>query len=177
MEQSVSDYLVIEAQGGNVRAFELLYKHYNRLLQRFAFRLSGDEQLAHDAVQEAWLTIAKSLGKLKDPRGFRVWVYKTVRWRVTDQFRRKGDFAEALEDSHMSIDYDADKITVTPDQLENHINRLSPDDHHTFTLFYLNELSLLEIAEVLDIPAGTVKSRLNRARKTLRKQISGDDNE
>lgn len=163
------------AQGGNMRAFELLYRVYNKPLLRFAYRLSGDEALAHDALQEAWITLSKTLGKLKDPRGFRVWAYKTVRWRITDQVRKRGHVHEPLDEQLNSVAPEKHSEDVTSDQLRAHINRLPDDDRHTLTLFYLGELSLVEISAVLDIPVGTVKSRLNRARNSLREKMAGDN--
>lgn len=177
-ENSRDALLVLEAQAGNVRAFEVLYKTYNQQLLRFAYRFSGDENLARDSVQEAWLTLSKTLKKLKDPTGFRVWAYKTVRWRVTDQVRRRGAVLEPLDD-HSNVGQ-IDAVTeqhVTADQLETHLSRLSAEDRSTLSLFYLGDLSLIEIATVLEIPVGTVKSRLNRARNQLKQQMTGDSHE
>lgn len=174
-DRSKEDLLVLAAQGGNMRAFELLYRHYHKPLLRFAYRLSGDEALAHDALQEAWITLSKTLTKLNDPRGFRVWAYKTVRWRVTDQVRRRGQTPEPFDELIDSPTPEKHSEDITSDQLRAHINRLPEDDRHTITLFYLGELSLAEISAVLDVPVGTVKSRLNRARNSLREKIAGED--
>lgn len=169
-----NDLLVLEAQAGNVRAFNLLFTAYNKPLLRFAFNVCGDEQLSKDAVQEAWITLSKTLSKLKDPRGFKVWAYKTVKWRVTDQVRRRGVIHAVLDDCERGVDAPAMHAEATSSQLKAHIARLPPDDRQTLTLFYLGELTLIEIAAVLDIPVGTVKSRLYRARTQLREQMSGE---
>lgn len=173
-DRSKEDLLVLSAQGGNMRAFELLYRLHDKALLRFAYRLSNDEALAHDAVQEAWITLSKTLSKLKDPRGFRVWAYKTVRWRITDQVRKRGVQHEPLDEQLNGVAAAAQDQTATPHQLRAHIDRLPADDKHTLTLFYLGELSLVEIAAVLDVPVGTVKSRLNRARNSLREKMAGE---
>lgn len=172
MKQPTEDWLVLEAQAGNVQALGLLYQRYNPALVRFAFRLCSDDQLALDSVQEAWITLSKTLKKLKDPRGFRVWAYRTVRWRITDEIRKRGIETEPLHETEHSSE------STTPDataaQLKTLLNRLSAEDKHTLTLFYLNELTLIEIAAVLEVPIGTVKSRLNRARNQLRQHTLGE---
>lgn len=173
-DRSKEDLLVLEAQGGNMRAFELLYRLYNKPLLRFAYRLCGDEALAHDALQETWITLSKTLSKLSDPRGFRVWAYKTVRWRIMDQVRKRGVMHEPIDEQINYVAPEEHSEDVTSHQLRAHINRLPEDDRHTLTLFYLGELSLVEISAVLDIPVGTVKSRLNRARNALREKMAGD---
>ncbi len=173
-DRSKEDLLVLSAQAGNMRAFELLYRLHHKPLLRFAYRLSNDEALSHDAVQEAWITLSKTISKLKDPRGFRVWAYKTVRWRITDQVRKRGIMHEPFDEQFNCAAPDAQNQGATSHQLRAHIDQLPADDKHTLTLFYLGELSLVEIAAVLSLPVGTVKSRLNRARNKLREQMAGE---
>jgi len=169
-----TDLLVLEAQAGNRKAFEGLYRHYNHALLRFAFRFCADEQLANDAVQEAWISLSKSLISLKDPRGFRIWAYKTVRWRVVDQVRRRGEPAEELSEETKVSEENGTAHLATSYQLKAHIARLPSEERHTLALFYLEEMKLNEIAAILEVPLGTVKSRLSRARGRLRDQMSGD---
>lgn len=177
MQQARSDLLVIEAQSGNRAAFEQLYRQYNAALLRFAYRFCSDEQLAHDSVQEAWITLSKSISSLKDPRGFRLWAYKTVRWRVVDQVRKHRNLGSAPPEE-LSEDIHAAGGEETPlatsDQLKAHMAKLPEEERQTLALFYLEEMKLSEIAAILEVPVGTVKSRLNRARGRLREQMSGD---
>lgn len=174
MQQAKTDLWVLEAQAGNRKAFEQLYRTYHQPLLRFAYRLCSDEQLAHDAVQETWISLSKSLKSLKDPRGFRLWAYKTVRWRVVDQVRRRGAVAEELNEQTAEGSNPVDEQVATSDQLRAHIDRLPAQERQALALFYLDEMKLTEIAAILDVPVGTVKSRLNRARGRLRQQMSGD---
>ena len=168
-----TDLLVIEAQQGDKRAFEALFNLYNKPLLRFAYRLCNDQMLAADAVQEAWLTLSKTLPRLDDPRGFRAWAYKTVRWRVTDGARSRKLKLVSLDDA-ADVAVPEDEPDATPGQLSAHLERLSGADRQLLALFYLDELKLTEVAGVLDVPVGTVKSRLNRAKARLRQQIEGD---
>lgn len=172
LDRAQEDLLVISAQLGDERAFEALFKAHNAALIGFAFRLCGDQTMAADAVQEAWLNLSKTLRRLKDPRGFRAWAYKTVRWRVVDGARRRNLDTTSLEDlgdlSDSSCEPDA-----TPDQVAGQMKILTPAERQLLALFYLDELKLVEIAGILEVPLGTVKSRLNRARAQLRQQNNG----
>ena len=177
MERAHIDLLVIKAQKGDPKAFERLFSVYNAALRRFAYRLCGDEALAVDAVQDAWITLSRTLSKLKDPRGFRIWAYKTVRWRVMDQLRRRGPpgtSGEAVEEMDIAVAHEAPEI-ATSDQLAAHMAALPRAEKAALTLFYLEELSLMEIAGIEGVPLGTVKSRLNRARTRLRDSMTGDE--
>jgi RNA polymerase sigma-70 factor, ECF subfamily len=181
LQQAKADLLVIEAQAGNQSAFAHLYRHYNAALLRFAYRFCADEQLAGDAVQEAWITLSKSLKTLKDPRGFRIWAYKTVRWRVVDQVRKGGALAhgrtEPLDEDIETGEMSATVHLATSSQLSGHLAKLPSDERQALALFYLEEMKLSEIAAILDVPIGTVKSRLNRARGRLREQMTGEDDD
>lgn len=174
VKRAQEDLLVISAQMGDERAFEGLFKIHHPALLGFAYRLCGDQTLAADAVQDAWITLSKSLRKLKDPRGFRTWAYKTVRWRVVDRARRQKVQTTSLE-ALGDVSDQSGEPDATPDQIAGRIGTLDPADRQLLALFYLDELKLSEIAGVLDVPLGTVKSRLNRARARLRQQNEGED--
>ncbi len=166
------DLLVIEAQQGSQRAFEALFKIHNAPLRRFALRISGDEQLARDAVQDAWITLSKTLRRLQDPRGFRVWAYKTVRWRITDLARRMKP--EAVLSEEVAGDMAAEPAFATSDQLGRHLARLPEAEKNALVLFYLDGLQIQEIAAIEHVPVGTVKSRLSRARDRMRETMAGE---
>ncbi|MCF6193249.1 MAG: hypothetical protein L3J46_02815 [Kangiellaceae bacterium] len=87
MNQAEQDLLVLAAQNGNHQAFGLLARHFHGPLVKFAVKMSRDLELADDAVQESWIKIAKNIRKLKDPRAFKSWIYRLVRWHWV---RRRG---------------------------------------------------------------------------------------
>lgn len=172
LDRAEEDLLVIDAQRGNQRAFEALFRIHNPALRRFAYRLCSDEQLARDAVQDAWITLSRTLRRLKDPRGFRVWAYKTVRWRVTDQARRQKPEAVLLEEE--AGDMETEPAFATSDQLGRHLDRLPEAEKSALVLFYLDGLQIQEIAAIEQVPVGTVKSRLSRARDRMRETMAGE---
>lgn len=172
MQQAEEDFLVLTAQEGGRRALDTLYRHYQRPLTGYAYRVCADAHMAQEAVQDAWLKAMKNLRQLEDPRAFRSWLYNLVRWRCIDLLRkaqRQGENAIALEEGTLEVADESPKEMDADMKLA--INRLPPLEKQIIHLFYLDELSLLEIAAVLEIPVGTIKSRLNRARNRLKTQI------
>ena len=175
MNRAEEDLLVLSAQSGDQKAFERLYRCYSKSLVRFAYGLCGNETVSNDAVQEAWITLSKSLRTLKDPRGFRLWAYKTTRWRTMDLLRRAPKGLEPLEDEEIACDTARQSGLATSDQLARHLAALPVREKVALTLFYLEELTMVEIAAIEEVPVGTVKSRLNRARSRLKDRMAGDE--
>ena len=167
--------LVLAALAGNERAFEALYRLYQPSLLRFSYRLCNDDTLARDAVQDAWMLTLRSMKQVFPPHTFRARVFKAVRWRTFDQIRRRGKNA-AEELFEEAVADDNPEAWATGDQLRRLIKALPSGEGEALYLFYLEDLSVAEIAAVQDVPAGTVKSRLARARGRLKQQIEPPDN-
>lgn len=172
MLQAEEDLVVMQAQLGSQAALGLLYRHYQVRLARFAYRLCSDDELAKDAVQEAWLHIAKRLRKLENPKIFRSWLYRAVRWRVLDALRKRSRYEEHCDSEHDLNEMAAPDLgDDSSHSLASLIKFLPKLESEIVHLFYLEEMKMREIALILDIPQGTVKSRLYRARETLKAQI------
>ncbi|NRA84130.1 MAG: RNA polymerase sigma factor [Gammaproteobacteria bacterium] len=175
MHRAQIELLVIESQIGNMAAFEQLCRYFHPRLLRFAFKICHSEEMAHDAVQNAWLAINKSLARVKDPRAFNSWVYQATRWQVLDLLRAQ------QRDEQWRVQDDVEAIA--PEQADSDsvllgaINMLPTIDREVVHLFYLEQMTIQEISLVLEIPDGTVKSRLNRARNSLRDKLTGADYE
>jgi len=169
MHQAQQDLLVLEAQSGNEKAFECLVAIFHPQLVNFASNLSGNHALAEDAVQDVWIRISKKLSTLEDPRAFKSWIFRALRWRVLDLLKAKSYQFQTIEDTSVSVELDESEIEQQ--QLRKMIDNLPDRDRSVVYLYYLLELPLSEIALVLEIPVGTVKSRLNRARANLQQQL------
>ncbi len=169
MLQAKQDLLVMAAQRGNQKAFHVLYRLYNKSLLRFAFKICGDEDITGEAVQQAWIKMFKHLRRLKDPASFKSWLYRSVRWRTLEGLRQlkknRQRFEEFDEEKYQQQE---DKPEQQENNLSHVINRLPATEKQIIHLFYLDEMRLKEISNILEIPVGTVKSRLNRARKLLK---------
>lgn len=169
MLQAKQDLLVLAAKNGNEQAYVFLCKFYQKSLLRFSYRLCGDHQMAQDAVQNGWLKTTKNLRKLEDPRAFKSWLFRSVRWSTYDLLRRSKNHEESIQPEE--LDLVADESSQSQGDEYNMINlikQLPAIDSQAVYLFYLEEMSVIEIADIVGVPAGTIKSRLNRARNTLR---------
>ena len=166
--------LVLAALAGNERAFEALYRLYQPSLLRFSYRLCNDDTLARDAVQDAWMLTLRSMKQVFPPHTFRARVFKAVRWRTFDQIRRRGKNA-AEELFEEVVGDDRPEAWATGEQLRRLIKALPDGEGEALYLFYLEDLSVAEIAAIQEAPAGTIKSRLSRARSRLKQQIEPPD--
>ncbi|WP_286828851.1 MULTISPECIES: RNA polymerase sigma factor [Kordiimonas] len=172
--------LVLKAQAGDERAFAVLYRAYQPSLVKFAFRMLRNEAAAFDAVQEAWLMVARTLGKLHHPGMFRARIFKAVRWRALDQLRKRPNEPLSFEEDGVvepAASVGAMDGRVTRHQLRTLITSLPDVEQQAIYLFYLEDMKLEEISAVLDVPVGTVKSRLNRARGRLQAQVRAEEGE
>lgn len=173
MHQAQQELLVLAAQNGNEQAYECLITIFHPQLVKFGYSLSGDHSLANDAVQDVWLSISKKLRHLKDPRAFKSWLFRAVRWRVLDLQKAKSYNHQNIDNVVLNIEsVELDESEIENRQLLKLIANLPIAERSVIYLFYLAELPIAEIAAVLEIPAGTVKSRLNRARTNLQKLIT-----
>ncbi len=172
--------LVLKAQAGDERAFAVLYRAYQPSLVKFALRMLRDEAAARDAVQEAWLMVARTLGKLHHPGMFRARIFKAVRWRSLDLLRKRPGEMQSLDGegaAEPAARPGAMDGLVTSDQLRALLDGLPEIEQQAIYLFYLEEMKLDEIGAILGVPVGTVKSRLNRARGRLQAQVRAEEGE
>jgi RNA polymerase sigma-70 factor (ECF subfamily) len=168
-EQVVDEMLVLAAQTGRDEAFELLAKRWHPRLLRHASRLTGDADGAREAAQEAWLSIVRGLGRLHDPACFGAWALRITGRRCADwvgrrQRTRRRRSALAEESIRPQEPSDREGAELVRDALRS----LDPERRALLAMFYVEGLTVAEIARVLDVPAGTVKSRLYHARERLR---------
>ncbi|MBL4827395.1 MAG: sigma-70 family RNA polymerase sigma factor [Spongiibacteraceae bacterium] len=176
MHQAEEDLLLLAAQDGNQKAFHMIYQKYQKPLLRYAFKICNDRGLSQDAAQEAWLKLARNIRKIHDPRALRSWLYKLVHWSSIDLMRKANRCQENEAIFEEERYTSTNEINLSdPDKLKLAINRLPSTEKQIVHLFYLDELTINEIAIVLRIPGGTVKSRLNRARKLLKQRFNYTD--
>lgn len=159
--------LILQAQSGDKQAFELLCERHYPLTLKFANSLTSDVELAKDCVQECWIKLAKNIRQLRDPRGFKSWLYKTLRWKILDQVRSLRFNAQQQTDDEQVDSFDAIGQSDASRDIAKLIAQLPEDEMQTVILFYLSDLDIVEISLVMEVPVGTVKSRLFRARKRL----------
>lgn len=171
----LSEFLVLRSQSGEREAFNELVTLWSPQLLRFCWRRTGNSEAAHDAVQTIWLQTVKGLRKLDDPTRFPAWLFtiaaRTCADHVRSQIRQR-----ALDEK---IDAMPPAAEAAPNEassdLKTAIGALTPDKRRILTLRYRDGHSVDEIAALMDIPAGTVKSRLHSLRNELRQHLEGED--
>jgi RNA polymerase sigma factor (sigma-70 family) len=172
----LDEYLVVSAQAGDRKAFELLAGRWQKKLVAHAWRLSGDAEAARDAAQLGWIEIMRGLHRLQDERAFPAWAYRIVSRVCARQIgdavrlrRLSEDIAAQpeAEPGEVGSGHDADMLRAA-------IRALPAEQRTAVALFHFEELSVAEVAVALDVPAGTVKTRLMHARRKLRAALGGD---
>ena len=169
--------LVLNLQGGSPEALGGLYDRYNRLVYRTALGILGDYETAADLLQEVFLRLYRFAKHIDPDRPLEPWLYRmTVNLSYTWVKRRRWlqpleDIADWLAgDKRLQPSVIAER-NETWDMVVRAVTRLPLPQRSVIVLFYINDCSLQEVAEILEIPAGTVKSRLHYARLTLKKTI------
>lgn len=167
------DGLMRRAAGGDTAAFGVLVRAYQARLLRFAGRLTGDADLAQDAVQEAWLRLWRGRATYK-PRGcLGAYLFRTVRSVCLD-YARASRPTEAL-DENAEADAPSPAALAEARSLAEAVRQavlsLPEAQRAVFVLSQYEQLTYAEIAGVLDCPPGTVASRKHQAMETLRRRL------
>jgi RNA polymerase sigma-70 factor (ECF subfamily) len=169
----VDTELIIRCQKGDLSAFEQLYKTCSPKALRTAFSIVDRYDLAEEILQEAFCECFRGIGKLHAPEAFEVWFYRILvatSWRLLSD--EKKSFHEQLEDYETHIkDPNNCYEDIEDGVLINAINRLSVPIRTTVILHYYNDMSVSEIARVMNCFPGTVKSRLFNGRKKLAAEL------
>lgn len=168
-EQVVDQILVMDAQIGRLKAFEVLVRRWQKRLWWQAYNMTGDSQAAWDITQESWLSIVRGIARLTDPAKFGPWAYRIVTHKASDWIRRKGKepLLEPEEEPKDSVAFEPPGDTTVSDV--HSILRLLPASCRiVLNLYYIEGFRLAEISQILGTAEGTVKSRLHTARAEFR---------
>jgi RNA polymerase sigma-70 factor, ECF subfamily len=165
--------LVVQAQEGDEAAFAELTNAVGERLYRIAFGILRDAAQAEDAAQHALVQVWRHLPQLRDPARFDAWANRTL-VRACHRERRGAPFVTALTDQHQPAAPDELRAVNDRDQLERGFRRLSVDQRAVVVLHHYLGMTLEEVAATLEIPVGTVNSRLGRAMSKLRRALHID---
>ena len=161
------------------RAFGELYHRHSRRLMGFFFRqVERDEALAADLVQDAFVRVWTARDKFTGT-SFRTWLF-TIAFNLLKNHYRHAEHQKQFElfvAQHQTVIEDSKIIETLDDEafdlaLRQELERLTPDGRLLFSLRFEEELSVPQIAEVMAIPEGTVKSRLHTLTQTLRQKLN-----
>ena len=153
---------------------QLVDQHFESVY-RFAYRLSGTSHDAEDISQQAFLDAHRKLDTLREPDKVRAWLFMIVRNLYRRRIRDQATHGEvALEVLVEPAGEERVEQSLDSESLQQVLNSLPEEFRSVLLLFYFRELSYREIAEQLNVPIGTVMSRLSRGKQQLRERISPD---
>lgn len=174
MKNTVSLKLVEKAAKGNREAFGELIIMHQEYLYKLAYMYTKNEQDALDAVQECAMRAMISMDKLREPRYFKTWITRILinsiykaqkKYRDSSPFE---DYNEAAPEQALSIEEKTD--------LYDAIDLLPPSYKTVVILQYFEGMKIKDIAQVMNIPEGSVKAYLYRAKEMLRRQLEDEEN-
>ncbi|MBX7255121.1 MAG: sigma-70 family RNA polymerase sigma factor [Candidatus Hydrogenedentes bacterium] len=167
-EHIANDLLVLRAQDGDAGAMEQLVDAWQSRLWAFARVLTRDDAEAWDVLQEAWLAVVSGLRHLHDPSRFRPWIFRIVRHKATDRIRMR-QRQRRLESEQM--ERVASERTYADTDMRDMLGALPDQSGSLLALHYLEGFDYEELAAILEVPLGTVKSRLYKARQDLKTML------
>jgi len=175
-----SELLVVRYRRGDRDALEELIHYWEKKLFYYISRLVDNEEDAWDALQDTWVGLVRSICSLEKPRYFVVWLYRIARNSAMNKLRSRYVDRVFIEENEMIIkaDEDAQEFSFEDaSQVHLALERLSLQHREVLTLCFLEDLSVDEIAQILAVAPGTVKSRLHYAKRALKAIIEEEDNE
>jgi len=167
--------LVIQCQEGNSDSFRQLYQRYQPKVRSTLYQLCGKNRL-DDIVQEVFLRVWKNLPKLRQTAYFSTWLYR-ITWNVaTDERRQFAKYGSVIAEDLTEIETRLSRPQDSPDLMTLHyqdlvqrgLRSLSLEHRAVLVLHDLEDLPQKEVADILQLPTGTVKSRLFYARQAIR---------
>ena len=177
LRQQTDEQLMHKAAAGSDTAFEELYRRYARRLKGFFFlQLGGDEELAADATHDVFLRAYEARSRYQEGRRVDTWLF-TIAYNICRNHYRSNAY-----EAQFLANLDAEP--VTNQQIEVQLDQAALDEalaqvlaelpaplHQIFSLHYQEELTIPQIAEIVGVPEGTIKSRLHKTMNIIRKKL------
>jgi len=174
---------ITRMKAGDIRGLEVLVKTYQVQAVRTAYMVTQDQAIAEDVVQATFIRIYRKIDQFDSGRPFKPWFMRSVVNAAVQEMRKRGrqvsldadvpwldgdvTFEDLLPDTELGPDAAIEQVELT-EVVREALARLTPDQRAAVVLRYFLEMNEREMAEELEIPAGTVKWRLHSARKRLR---------
>lgn len=180
LKQRSDGELILDSIGGKEEGFEELVLRYQRPITGYVFRMLGDYESSLDVTQEVFIKVYKSLSRYSSEYKFSTWLYRIAHNAAIDHMRRNSISAQSLETENADGTYQLQIESPNPSpeqdrersewrtEIDEVVKRLPEAYRHLILLRHSQDLSYDEIAEITDLPLGTVKNRLFRAREMMR---------
>jgi RNA polymerase sigma-70 factor (ECF subfamily) len=170
--------LVIQIQQGNLEALGILYDRHRRLVYRTALAITGDTEAAADLLQDVFLRLHRFAHNIDPLRPLEPWLYRMTTNLSYDWVKRRKRWPHPLEDladwligTGKNPPYESVESNDEWSQVQRAVAALPLPQRVVVVLYYLNDLALQEISEILEVPIGTVKSRLYYGRLALKRSM------
>ena len=177
LRQQTDEQLMARAAAGSDTAFEELYRRYARRLKGFFFlQLGGNEELAADATHDVFLRAYEARSSYQEGRRVDTWLF-TIAYNICRNHYRSNAYeaqlmasldAEPVTDQQIEVELDA---ALLDEALAQVLSELPAPLHQLFSLHYQEELTIPQIAEIVGIAEGTVKSRLHKTMNMIRNKL------
>lgn len=170
--------LVKQLQQGSLEALGALYDRHQRLVFRTALAITGDGQAADDLLQDVFLRLHRFAANIDPLRPLEPWLYRMTANLSYDWVKRRNRWPQPIEDladwfSGVGLNLPDETIEQLDEWalVQRAVSSLPLSQRVVVVLYYLNDLSLQEIADILQVPVGTVKSRLHYGRIALKRKL------
>jgi RNA polymerase sigma-70 factor (ECF subfamily) len=165
--------VVRRCQRGEQAAFEELFRRFQPRLRYYVRRLDAGHDHADDVLQDIWVKVVRRIGSLRDGQAFVAWLYTIARHEVYGRAKVKDPFLELTDEGLERATDNHEPGFDGEDAVRLHValEKLEPHHREILTLYFLEELSHQEIAGILGLRAGTVKSRIYYAKQSLRQEL------
>lgn len=169
--------LIARILSGHTEGFRLLYGRYKQAAWEVACYICGSEELAKDAVQQSFISAFKYMYSFRQESSFKTWLLKIVKNECYFQLKKEDKFDHMdiadIEENTLELRVGPDQFSKKERQLiiESVMKRLKSNEALVLQLFYLQELSVQEVAEVIGATANNTKVILHRARKNFKIQL------
>jgi RNA polymerase sigma-70 factor (ECF subfamily) len=174
--------LVLQLQDDSLAALGALYDRHSRLVYRTALVVTGDPEAASDLLQDVFLRLHRFADRVDPERPLEPWLYRVTANQSYTWVKRHQRWTHPLEEIaewlSSGVKNSPQYITEQNDEskwIQGAIAKLSLPQKVVVVMYYVNDLSLHEIAEILEIPEGTVKSRLHYGRNALKNHLGLDE--
>jgi len=178
VDQQLDRELILQLQAGDLEALGVLYDRHRHLVFRTALAITGDSEMASDLLQEVFLRLFRFAERIDPERPIQPWLYRMTTNLSYTWVKRRTRWLRFIQDMADRVILDkkpSPHLMAERDEgwrwIQQAITSLPIQQRVVVVLYYINDLSLQEIGEILDIPVGTVKSRLYYARTALKKQL------
>ncbi|NLG71856.1 MAG: sigma-70 family RNA polymerase sigma factor [Chloroflexi bacterium] len=182
MDKPSSRDLILQLQAGSLEALGELYDRYQALVYRTALVITNDSNAAEDLLQDVFLRLHRFADRIDPQRPLEPWLYRmtanlSYTWvkRSRRWYRPLEDLAEWLVGGEKNSPQEQIEQDDDWEQVQRAVSSLPLQQRVVGVLYYLNDLSLQEISDILDVPVGTVKSRLHYGRMALKLKLGLDN--